>query len=437
MASVFKAKDRNGKPYKVWRFKYRGADGTWHYGVGWPDKQKTLDHAQSVEAEHRAIRAGEKPMPMAWMKNRGKPYSEIAAEYIAWGRMRGGRNGCPWDAQHAKLKETHLKWWQEKLGIAHLHEIALPAVEKELEALAKSGLKSKTIALTVEALRSLCNWSIKRGYLADNPLRALGKLDTRVSQPHRALTEDEVAKLLNVATPLRRIWYETALQTGYRAGELIALRVRDLDLSGPSLPLGAEFTKNRRAARQPITQALAVKLQELAGTREPEERLLGIPLSGSWKHIFKDYTEAGIPIETPEGKATWHSLRKVFVNKLIRSGADVKTVMELARHSAATMTLDVYASQKPELLRSAVEKAAGQLPASYGTLQAHATCCTAVTPEHGKAGTEGPKVLHLKDLGMKKVVGVTGARSNRGLPQSLRTVETRFLLGASRRKSCA
>ena len=36
-----------------------------------------------------------------------------------------------------------------------------------------------------------------------------------------------------------------------------------------------------------------------------------------------------ISATTDSGKASWHSLRKCFVNAVVRSGADLKTVMEL------------------------------------------------------------------------------------------------------------
>jgi hypothetical protein len=108
MASVYKSKNRKGKSHGVWRFKYKNVYGKWVYGTGWSDKQQTLDHARDVEAEHRAVRTGEKAAPHSWLKNRNKPIKEVIAEYVAWGSSCGGRGGRPWSKMNTTVKETYL-----------------------------------------------------------------------------------------------------------------------------------------------------------------------------------------------------------------------------------------------------------------------------------------------------------------------------------------
>lgn len=110
MASVYKVRGRDGKLLPAYRFKYRDASGKWAYGVGWPDKQKTRDHALSVEAECRAVRMGEKEAPPAWLKNRNVPIGEVIERYMQWGHTQGGRHGKPWDDQNAALKQSYLTW---------------------------------------------------------------------------------------------------------------------------------------------------------------------------------------------------------------------------------------------------------------------------------------------------------------------------------------
>lgn len=51
------------------------------------------------------------------------------------------------------------------------------------------------------------------------------------------------------------------------------------------------------------------------------------------------------------------------LNNVIRSGADLKTVMELAWHSSAKMSMDVYAKPKPSLLKNAVASVAAKIKA--------------------------------------------------------------------------
>jgi len=419
MASVYKVKDRNGKPYGPWRFKYKNMHGEWVYGIGWKDKQKTKDHAAVLEADHRAVRKGEKDMPAHWDKKRNTPFSQVVEEYLTWGRSCGGKNGKPWDKQNASLKTTYLNWWVEQLKPATLKHIVLSDVEKKLRELDETTeLGPKSIYMRFEALRSLVLWSIKRGFIGDNPLRGMARMDVKAKVPHRALTEEETHQLLEKAPPDRRLWYETALETGYRVNELRSLKVGDLDLTGPTLPLGAEHTKNRKDARQPITQELAAKLIKLAANRSPEEPLLRIPSSIAHKCIKEDFAKADIVLKTDEGKATWHSLRKVFVNNLVRSGADVKTVMELARHSAATMSLETYASAKPALLRNAIEKAKRHIE----PVKEIESCCTDVAqalPEKQAAPAKFNAEADLSHSILVRATGVEPALSCENQPLKL------------------
>ncbi|MCZ7648247.1 MAG: site-specific integrase [Planctomycetota bacterium] len=142
--------------------------------------------------------------------------------------------------------------------------------------------------------------------------------------------------LLESAPPHRRLWYETALATGFRLNELRCLRVRDLDRFGPSLFLAADFSKDRKDHRQAITRELADQLQTLTEGKGADDRLLGIPFGPDpAAYIVTDYTAGKVNIQAPDGKATWHSLRKVFIDNVVKSGCDLKTIQALARHSTA------------------------------------------------------------------------------------------------------
>lgn len=377
MASVFRKKMKNGKRERIWRFKYKDHTGRWRYGTGWPDKQKTHHHALELEAEHRAIRNGEKPQPSS---AGDAPIQEVIAQYMAWGRTQGGRGGRPWATQNAGLKQTYLDFWVDTLSLTVPADVRLTDVEAVIQELLKSGdLAPKSVALRVEALRSFCIWAARREYLDGNPLVGLAKIDTTPRIPHRALTEEEIQRLLEVAPPDRRLWYEVALMTGFRVSELRALRVGDLDVFGPSLALSAEKTKNRKAARQPITREMADTLAEVCKGKPHTASIFAIPTTNSRKFIGEDFEAADIPRTTEDGRATWHSLRKSFVDAIVRSGADVKTVMELARHSTASLTMETYASAQEERLREAVNAAVTRFPST----NLEDPCCVYVENEIG------------------------------------------------------
>lgn len=71
--------------------------------------------------------------------------------------------------------------------------------------------------------------------------------------------------------------------------------------------------------------------------------------------IRADLGAAGILMDSPEGRADFHSLRHTYVTWLEGSGAGIKTRMELARHASPELTLGRYSHAQPALVRSAVD----------------------------------------------------------------------------------
>jgi site-specific recombinase XerD len=61
-----------------------------------------------------------------------------------------------------------------------------------------------------------------------------------------------------------------------------------------------------------------------------------------------------VELRTFKGKIDFHALRVAYINMLITSGADFKTVLELSRHTAAYMTA-LYARTEDDRIDKAVE----------------------------------------------------------------------------------
>lgn len=212
----------------------------------------------------------------------------------------------------------------------------------------------ETAANVVEALRALCLWAKRRGYLAENPLENMQGFDTTPQTIRRALTADEIRRFLDATPERRRLLYETALGSGLRAGELRALRVADLDAERCGLRLSASWTKNRKAGFQPISQALCAKLVAAVGGKGPGEALFFVATCPD-EAFNRDLQRAGIPKHAPGGKLDFHALRTAYVTLVLESGADIKTAQTLARHSTAILTLNTYGRARPERLALAAE----------------------------------------------------------------------------------
>ncbi len=245
--------------------KFRG----WY--IDWQGKQRFLpvsdakekevrQTAESKEHHDRLIRQGHIPPPKA--SDKARPFTDMAAEYIAWGTAQGGHGGRPWSSTHVETRTRHLtEFWPKRLNLTTLVDVTLPKVEAVARELLTAGKSGKTTYTHVESLKALCLWAKGRGYLASNPLEGFAPLDVTPKTVRRAMTEKEIGKLLDVAPPARRLLYETALCTGYRKGELAALTVADLDAERCTLhaetcrevlerPKGFTTTDSGRAGRE-------------------------------------------------------------------------------------------------------------------------------------------------------------------------------------------
>ena len=367
MAGVRKKPKNNGK-FQAWFVDFTGKR---KFFTGTRRKSETLKIAQRLEDEHKQIRLGYRPVPKSAQKHRNKPFEEAAAEYVAWGRMQGGRRGGPWGKVHADKKERHLNLWQETLGIETLSDLdgILPRVEAVLRELNEQGRAGRTLRNIADAITTFCNWAVARGYLLESPLAVLGKIDTTPIWERRALTLEEIRELLRVAPEHQRLLCLTAMLSGLRAGELQSLTRNHLDTELCGLKLDAAWTKNRRNGFQPLPEKLVKQLAANADSgivaqlykrffpRFPfaESALLYVP-SHPARELDEDLVAAGIPKETKEGKLDFAALRNSYVTLAVEAGANVKELQTLARHRTPDLSLNVYAKNRNGRLSELAEK---------------------------------------------------------------------------------
>jgi len=216
---------------------------------------------------------------------------------------------------------------------------------------------------------------MQRGYLDTDPLQGIARFDTTPKTKRRAMTPDDIRKVLRVAPEHRRILYEVAFTTGLRAGELRALTPESIDTERGALILDPAWTKNRKPGLQPIPHALVGKLVAFgeAGTAKalyerhhgrkdarpkdiPKKPLFSVPIHTA-RDFRKDLQAAGVAdFKHGEGKLDFHALRVAYVTFVLEAGATVKEGQTLARHATPDLTMNVYARVRNERLAELAEK---------------------------------------------------------------------------------
>ena len=206
-------------------------------------------------------------------------------------------------------------------------------------------LAAKTLNDYLDAANGLLKWMHRAARLEENPLQPVRKVKTagRETVQRRALSDDEVRRLLNVAG-LRRPVYLTALNTGLRRAELAALQKGDCFLYGDNafLKVRASTTKNSKAATIWLNDEVAAELKNLvksdADSNEPVFQ--HIPDMDQFR---KDLAAAGIAFVDGQGRrADFHALRHTLATNLACCGVLPRVAMEFMRHSEMRLTNKTY-----------------------------------------------------------------------------------------------
>ena len=222
------------------------------------------------------------------------------------------------------------------------------------------GRAARTVQKSVGALRQMLTWGAEEGMIPQNPLQRWKPLKGPQRRPRRALSAFEIAKLLSMSQqPFRDIWM-VLLGTGLRAGELVAMEWRDVDVEGGELHVRAECSKSKRPRTIPLRADLLAILRKLRVRCPGVQRRVfvqrnGNPWGGPWGSHLSRRLKVCLRAAGLDESVDLHCLRHTFGSHLVRAGADVKSVQALLGHSSATVTLDIYAHEFGDAKREAVE----------------------------------------------------------------------------------
>ena len=276
-----------------------------------------------------------------------------------------------------------------------LADLRVEPVVRFLVNLGDEGAGARTRNTYRTSAKAFSKWCLRTQRLGENVLASLEPASGAIRRQRRALTYDELARLLqtakerpvNEALIIRRgkrkgllvakvraevraelerlgweraLMYKTLVLTALRRGELEALEVRHLSLNGkrPRLILPGSLTKNGEEASLPLMADLATDLKAwLAATgRKGPDRVFRMPLE-LVKIMRRDLKAAGIPYRDDRGRTLdVHALRHTTATILSRAKVSPRVAQEFMRHSDIKLTMQTYTG--PRLLDEAEALAA-------------------------------------------------------------------------------
>jgi len=263
----------------------------------------------------------------------------------------------------ADYRNAFARYILPRFGKMRLSQITPLIVQKWVNDLSSSGLSAASVRKAYRYFASCLNQARKQGILEADPFRGV-ILPRMPARELDFLDPEEIRRLLDVCEPRERALFAVLAYGGLRLGEVLALRVQDVDLEAGALRVERSLStqgtigepksaSGRRAVPMP-----GILLEELASYvppgAKPDDLLfpsrVGTPINHAnvMKRFLRALEEAGLR------RVTIHSLRHSYASQALAAGASIKALQRALGHSSATMTLNTYAHLVEEDMSAAM-----------------------------------------------------------------------------------
>ena len=290
----------------------------------------------------------------------------------------------------------------------------------------RADLAPKYVNDLLGILRTFLTWLEREGVIMQNPMKHVGKAKVIEGEGYRrALSADEVQRLLDASPPQRAAVYLFIIYTGLRRNEMNQIKGEhfQLDRPDPTLHLPAAITKNRRkAVLELMPEAVAALDHFRPDLFMPYEWVFRGKVP-SPRILRKDLAAAGIPYCDDKGRVVdIHALRWTLCTMLAIAGASPRVHMAIMRHATMDQSMRGYVDEWQLPKRAALS----MLPhfllpfqrSAPAVLPAEAVPFGAANLEPEKTGEDTQKDMHGAQKGAFAGVPLV-PRGGEPIPESL------------------
>jgi integrase len=198
---------------------------------------------------------------------------------------------------------------------------------------------NRTVNIEMEFLRRIFNKAVMWEMLERSPFdRGEGLFYKNTLKRERALTEDEVKKLIEACPPYLKPIVISAIYTGLRKGDILSLKWKDVDLEkGVIQVIEKKTEKTRNIALNNDMRTLLKSLRVRGDYVFPGKN--GKPFKDVKKSFQSALEDAGIEqSKDRRKKIVFHTLRHTCISLLTERGADTTMVKNYVAHASEQMT---------------------------------------------------------------------------------------------------
>jgi integrase/recombinase XerD len=222
------------------------------------------------------------------------------------------------------------------------------------------GLKPRSTARSISALKRFYQYFVREKLISDSPMLNIAQPKAGQSLP-KTLSEAEVEALLNApntdeAMGLRdKAMLEVLYATGLRVSELVGLRMEQINLRQAVVFVKGKGNKERLVPlgeeamywlEQFLKSGRAQMIKHATDFVFPSKRGVGMTRQTFW-HRIKHYAILAA-VESPISP---HTMRHAFATHLLNHGADLRVVQMMLGHSDLSTT-QIYTHVANERLKS-------------------------------------------------------------------------------------
>jgi integrase len=240
-----------------------------------------------------------------------------------------------------------------------LDEIGPKQIEEYKAKKLAEKLDRKSINNHLAVLRRLVNLALEYGDLDRVPKIRAFNIKPSLLTEDEFLRFDEAERFLRAAAPEWKASLTTAIKTGLRVGELLALKWQDLDLAAGQLVVRRTLWRNQEGPPKGGRNRTVPLSDEALATLKAHRHLRGpyVFCSEEGRRLSHSRVKRVAPATCQAAglpkRITTHGLRHTFASHLVMRGPSLKAVQELLGHESIEMTLR-YSHLTPDVRREAV-----------------------------------------------------------------------------------